>query len=82
MTDEFDKEIESLIGQMKCPKNFRCYRAGSRELCKARDFGVENYLECLEKNPQECKFAMAFGVFYVCKCPLRYYLAMNCKKDE
>ena len=82
MTDDFDKEIENIIGQMKCPKDFRCYKSGFKKLCKARDFGIENYLECLEENPEECKFAMAFGAFHICKCPLRYYLAKNYKRDE
>jgi len=82
MTDNVDKEIESIIGQMKCPKDFRCYKSGFKKLCKARDFGIENYLECLEENPQECKFAMSFGAMFICKCPLRYYLVQNYKDDE
>ena len=82
MTDDFDKEIGSIIGEMKCPKDFRCYKSGFKELCKARDFGIENYLECLEEKPEECSFAMPFGILYVCKCPLRFYLAKNYKRDE
>ena len=82
MTDDIDKEIESIIGKMKCPKDFRCYKSGVKMLCKARDFGIENYLECLEEKPHECKFAMSFGTLFICKCPLRYYLVKNYKHDE
>ena len=82
MTGDIEREIEEIIGQMKCPKDFRCYKSGFKELCRARDFGIENYLECLDKNPQECKFAMEYGILYICKCPLRYYLVKHSKCDK
>ena len=82
MKKDIDKEIEEIIGQMKCPKDFSCYRSGFKELCKAKDIGIEGYLECLEKNPMKCKFAMSFGVLFVCKCPLRYYLAQNSEHQK
>ena len=82
MTDPIKKEIEEIIGQMKCPQNFSCYKSGFKELCKARDFGIEGYLECLENIPLKCKFAIAYGTLYFCKCPLRYYLEKNGKGDK
>ena len=82
MTDDVDKEIERIVGQMKCPHDFRCYKSGFEKLCKVRDFGIENYLECLEEDPRDCTFVMVIGRLYVCKCPLRYYLVKNHKRDE
>ncbi len=82
MTDDFEKEIEGIIGQMKCPKGFICYKSGFKKLCKARDFGIENYLECLEDDPQDCKFSIAYGELHFCKCPLRYYLVKNRNPEE
>jgi hypothetical protein len=82
VNDRVKKEIEEIIGKMKCQNDFSCYKSGFRELCKARDFGIEGYLECLEDNPLECKFAIAYGTLYFCKCPLRYYLEKNSKVDE
>ena len=74
MEDKLKREIEEIIGQMKCPKDFICYRSGFKELCKARDFGIENYLQCLEDEPQGCKFVIFYGDMRFCECPLRYYL--------
>ncbi len=82
MTDHIKKEIEEIIGRMECPKDFQCYRSGFKILCKARDFGIENYLECLEDDPQECNFSILYGKLHFCECPLRYYLARNAKKDK
>ena len=82
MTDDIDIEIEEIIGKMKCPNNFRCYKSGFKELCRARDIGIENYLECLENDPQDCQFSIVYGIYYFCKCPLRYYLAQNSKRDK
>ena len=59
--EQADKEIEEIIGQMKCPKDFRCYQSGLEVLCKAKDIGLDTYLECMEVYPQECRFSVAFG---------------------
>ncbi len=80
MKDEDKKKIEEIIAGMKCPKNFKCAEHGFEKLCRAKDFGVENYLDCLEKNPYECPFALSFGYGYLCQCPLRVYLAKKIKK--
>ena len=77
---EFEKEVAEIIGDLKCPKNFKCYRSGFEALCKADDIGLESYLDCLEDNAFECKFAFSFGEGYFCKCPLRVYLAKNLNK--
>lgn len=69
------KEIEKIIGQIKCPKDFKCYESGFQVLCKARDVGLETHLECLEAEPYECEFSVRFGGLYYCHCPLRVYLA-------
>ena len=82
MNDNVKREIEKIIGQMKCPKDCSCYKSGFNDLCKARDFGIENYLECLEDDPMKCKFAISHGTLFLCKCPLRYYLEKNRKDDR
>ena len=51
MKEEHRKKIKEIIGDMKCPKNFICVEAGFTNLCKAKDFGLERYLECLEEYP-------------------------------
>ena len=80
MEEDHKKEIEEIIGGMKCPKDFKCYKSGFEDLCKAKDIGIELLLKCLEENPQKCPFSSPFGVGYLCQCPLRYYIVKKLKK--
>ena len=80
MNDKIRKEISEIIGGMKCPKGFECAESGFEHLCRAKDFGLEKYLECLEDTPSRCVFAFAFGKTHFCKCPLRVYISKNLKK--
>jgi hypothetical protein len=80
MRDEDKKKIEEIMSGIKCPKNFRCADNGFERLCKAKDFGLDNYLECLEDAPSKCSFALSFGNGHFCQCPLRVFLAKNLKK--
>jgi hypothetical protein len=75
MRDENMQKIEEIIGAMKCPKNFKCVESGFKNLCKAKNLGLKSYLQCIEENPLQCKFAFPNGEKYFCKCPLRVYLA-------
>ena len=80
MTEEDKKIIEEIMAGMNCPKNFSCAESGFEILCKARDFGLDSYLECLETDPQSCSFVIPFGNAYFCQCPLRVYLGKKLKK--
>jgi len=80
MKDEDRKKIEEIIGEMKCPKHFKCCLTGFEVLCKAKDVGSESFLECLEEDPSDCKFSIPFVNTYLCKCPLRIYIAKELKK--
>ena len=74
MKDEDRKRIEEIMGGMRCPKDFKCVNSGFEEMCKARDFGLEKFLDCLEADPGECSFALPFGHSHFCQCPLRVYI--------
>jgi hypothetical protein len=80
MKDEDRKKIEEILAGLQCPKNFKCADGGFERLCKARDIGLKNYLDCLEGNPSACSFALSFGYGYLCCCPLRVYLSKELKK--
>jgi hypothetical protein len=74
------KILEDIIDGIRCPKDFECYKMGFENLCKAKDFGLSEFLECLEKNPEGCKFSVPYGTWYLCQCPLRIYIAKKLKK--
>jgi hypothetical protein len=80
MKDEDRKKIEEILDKMVCPKNFKCADSGFENLCKARDIGLERYLDCLEGTPTACLYALSFGHGYLCRCPLRVYLSKELKK--
>jgi len=76
------KKIEKIMEQMKCSKDFKCIDSRFTNLCKAKDIGMESYLECLEANTKNCEFTLPFGYRQFCKCPLRVYLAKECSLVE
>jgi len=79
--EEHDKnEVEKIIEGMTCPKDFLCYRSGFTVLYKAKDIGLESFIECQEKNSWECIFSLSFGYAYLCRCPLRIYIAKKLNK--
>ncbi len=80
MDEKTEKEIEEIIGQLRCEKDFICYKSGFDVLCKAIDLPFNSYYACMEENPRECKFAVPFGDTNLCECPLRVYIAKKFKK--
>jgi hypothetical protein len=75
MEDSTKRKIEEIIGQMKCPKDYDCYKSGLKTHCKAEDVGMQSYLKCLEENPSDCVFSMGYAESHYCTCPLRCYIA-------
>ena len=79
MDEEHHQEIEEIMGVMKCPNGFKCYKSGLEALCKARNIGAESFLLCWEKKPERCKF-LSTADGHLCECPLRIYIARKLKK--
>ncbi len=70
-------KVEEIIGKMSCPKDFKCADSDFKYLCLAKDIGLESHLQCLEKSPFECYFALEFDDKFYCACPLRIYLCKH-----
>lgn len=79
LTEEQRTEIEKIASEVNCRKNFQCYKSESAKVCKARDIGLEQYVECLEDDPQNCEYSLSFGVGYFCRCPLQLYIVKRLK---
>ena len=75
MEESTKKELEKIIGQMRCPKDFVCYKSGFKTLCKAEDVGMKSYLKCMEENPTACVFSLGYAQSHYCTCPFRCYIA-------
>jgi hypothetical protein len=80
MEQDIEKELQEIMGDATCPKDFKCYKSGFENLCKAQEVGLETFLECLEEHPMECTFSVRFGGLYYCRCPLRVYISKKFKK--
>ena len=80
ISPECKEKIEKIMTEFKCPKDFKCYKAGLENICKAKDRGLMSYIDCLEKEPQGCVFAIPYGSEYFCRCPLRVYIVKELKK--
>lgn len=74
------EEVRNIIGDINCPRKFRCVEPESNNLCGAMDIGMETYLQCLDRNPMDCSFSIAFADTFFCRCPLRIYLKKNINK--
>ena len=68
-------KIKQVLENSTCPHGCKCYRLKLEDICKARATDLENLLECIEDNPEQCTFSMAFGGTYFCKCQVRIELA-------
>lgn len=77
---EIAERIQKIIGKMKCPKEFACVESGFALLCKAKDIGDKNFLDCLDPEPKKCVFAVSFESTFYCQCPLRKYIKKNLHK--
>jgi hypothetical protein len=80
MEERTRKTIEKIIAGMSCPKDFKCCRSNLSQLCKAKDIGLESFLECLEENPRDCEFSISYGYSYYCRCPVRVHIAKELSK--
>jgi len=80
MEHALKKQIEEILSGMQCQKDFACYRSAFKKLCHAKDIGIEKFVECLEKIPQDCKFAFPFASTHLCKCPVRVFIAKELNK--
>ena len=79
MDEAQKKEIEKIIRHFECPKDFKCYKSGFENLCKAKDVGAESFLICLDEKALTCKF-ISVKRGYVCECPLRIYISKKLGK--
>ena len=73
MENEVKKKIEEMMETLQCSMDFICYKSGLKTLCKAKDRGLKDYLDCLDES-FNCTFRIPFGDGHFCKCPIRIYI--------
>jgi len=69
-------EIEQIMAEMRCLKDFECYKSELENLCKVEDIGVDGSVVCVEQTPRACEFSLFLEYNKrLCLCPLRVYIA-------
>lgn len=68
-------KLEQIIGELKCPKDFYCFKSGNNGLDNKIDSGMKSFLVCLEEKLQGCTFSLSSEKHSLCKCPLRDYIS-------
>ena len=81
MTEDQKRQIDEICDKFSCPRDFECCRSEFRNLCDAKDFGIERFLRCLDEDPKNCQFSLlSLQNTYFCQCPLRIHIAKILKK--
>jgi len=68
-------ELESIIGRLKCPRDFYCYKSRESSLSKKNQVDLESFFTCLEEKIDNCTFSLSSEKQSYCKCPLRNYIS-------
>ena len=80
MEKVIQEHIEAMMAELQCPKEFSCYTSDLKNICKARDIGLESFVACLTADPMQCKFSILYGGIYLCQCKLRVYISKKLGK--
>ena len=67
--------VEKIVGRLKCPKDFYCYKSRYNSLCDKENRTLRPFSICLNEKLQECTFSIPGQNTFLCKCPLRDYIA-------
>ena len=66
--------VEKIIGGLKCPKDFYCYKWRYDSLSNKGNSGMKSFSTCLDDKLQDCAFSVLGQNNFLCKCPLREYI--------
>jgi len=80
MKERDRRNIEKIISQLNCQKNFKCAASDFENLCKAEDIGLGTHLLCHDSATFLCGFSLRVDQENFCSCPVRVYLARHLGK--
>jgi hypothetical protein len=73
-------EKEKCLGGLTLPKEFKWFKPGLGFTCKAKDIGLESFVNCLEIDSYMCPFSVFYGYSNYCSCPARVHAAKELEK--
>ncbi len=77
LTAEQETDVQKLMAQISCPRNFACYESKFEDITPVRVIS-DNAIECFKAKEFFCQMSISFGMStMLCRCPLRRYVALN-----
>ena len=67
--------VEKIVGRLKCPQDFFCYKGNYNSLSNKENRGVGPFSLCLNEQLHGCTFSIPGQKNLLCQCPLRDYIA-------
>lgn len=76
LTEDQEREINAVMADTRCEKDFECCKSQFEDLCPARCHIETGLIECLAANGRDCPMSYTFaGNLLLCKCQVRKYVA-------
>jgi len=77
LTTEQETDVQKIMAETDCPRNFRCYKSGFEKLTPVKVLSATG-IECLKARESFCRMSVSFGMnTMLCECPLRKYVALE-----
>lgn len=61
--EELGTKMEEIIEGMDCEKDFRCCDENFAKVHKAKNIGINSFLECLDKKSTKVSILLAFWIW-------------------
>jgi len=81
IAQEHDSKIQEIMSGMQCHSDFECYKSEFENLGRIAIVGNAIKVVCLEEQAKTCNCGLSSGYGYICKCPLRNYIAKNFNRN-
>ena len=75
MGENYEKEIQEIMGRMECERDFACCNLDHNPRCKVKDVELENHLQVEGESDDSCKYLVVSNGVSYCRCPLCVYLS-------
>lgn len=89
LTEKQHEEVRDIMDNMSCKLDFACYKISIENICRA-EYNEHSLVCKISSMPSDkeilflnCEYRLYLGNahnYYVCRCPLRIYIAKNLKR--
>ena len=74
------QETKNAMAGLKLLAECKRYEPGFGFICKAKDVGLDSFVQCLEKDSRLCVFSVPYAHSYYCKSPARVRAVKELRK--